>query len=135
MNTGKINVRLTEWDKDKTCRMGTGYQFWLKLSERPDPDWRHCFQETCYQMDKQRPFRADLMIPLVERDQSYARVLGDPREFESLLYPRLREAVGRANEMFDQKKGEEKRRGLQMTAKRAEDERIIVELKTRFRVD
>ena len=75
------------------------------------------------------------MIPLIEREQSYARVLGDPREFEGLLYPRLREAVRRANEMFDEHKEEEKRRGLQVTAKRAEDERIIAELKTRFRVD
>jgi hypothetical protein len=134
MNAGKVNIRLTEWDKDKTCRLGTGYQFWLKLSERPDPDWQYCFRETCDQTNTQQPFRADLMIPFIERDQSYARVLGDPREFERLLYPRLKEVVGRANEMFDQK-GEEKRRGLQMTAKRAEDERIIAELKKRFRMD
>jgi hypothetical protein len=86
-------------------------------------------------MDTQQPFRADLMIPLVEREQSYARVLGDPREFEGLLYPRLREAVRRANEMFDDQQEEERHRGLHMTAKRAEDERVIAELKTRFRVD
>jgi hypothetical protein len=135
MNAGKANVRLTEWDKDKTCRLGTRYQFWLKLSERPEPDWQHCFRETCDRMDSQQAFRADLMIPLMERDQSYARVLGDPREFESLLYPRLREALRRANEMFDDQREEERRRGLHTTAKRAEDERIIADLKTRFRLD
>jgi hypothetical protein len=36
MNVGKANVRMTEWDKEKTCRLGSRYQFWLKLSERPD---------------------------------------------------------------------------------------------------
>jgi len=135
MNGGKANVRMTEWDKDKTCRLGTRYQFWLKLSERPDPDWQHCFREICDRMDSQQAFRADLMVPLIERDQSYARVLGDPREFEGLLYPRLKEAVRRANEMFDEEKEAERRRGLQMGARRAEDERIIAELKTRFRMD
>ena len=35
MSTGKANMRMTEWDKNKTCRLGTRYQFWLKLSERP----------------------------------------------------------------------------------------------------
>ena len=134
MNAGKANLRLTEWDTDKTCRLGTGYQFWLKLSERPDLDWQHCFRETCEQMEMQQPFRADLMIPFIERDQSYARVLGDPCDFESLLYPRLKEAVRQANELFDQKE-EEKHMSLQMTAKQAEDERIIAELKKRFRVD
>ena len=134
MNAGKANIRLTEWDKDKTCRFGTGYQFWLKLSERPDLDWQQCFRETCDQMNTQQPVRADLMIPFIERDQSYARVLGDPREFESLLYPRLKETLRQTNEMFD-RKGEEKRRVLQMTAKRAEDERVIAELKKRFRID
>jgi len=62
-------------------------------------------------------------------------VLGDPREFESRLYPRLREAVRRANEMFDDHKEEERNKGSQMTDKRAEDERIIAELKARFRMD
>jgi hypothetical protein len=135
MNAGKANIRLTEWDKDKTCRLGTGYQFWLKLSERPDTDWQHCFQEICDWMDSQQPFRADVMVPYVESDPSYARVLGDPREFEKLLYPRLKEAVRRANELFDEKKAEEQRRGLQLAARRAEDERIIAELKTRFKAD
>ena len=135
MNARRANVRLTEWDTDKTCRLGTGYQFWLKLSERPDLDWQHCFRETCEQMDMQQPFRADLMIPVIERDQSYARVLGDPREFENRLYPRLKEAVRRANERFDDHKEEERNKGSQMTDKRAEDERIIAELKARFRMD
>ena len=135
MSAGKANVRMTEWDKDKTCRLGTRYQFWLKLSERPDLDWQHCFRETCDRMDSQQAFRADLMIPLSERDQSYARVLGDPREFEGVLYPRLKEAIRRANELFDDQREEDRRRGLQMTNKRAEDERVIAELKTRFRVD
>ncbi|MGA9450562.1 MAG: hypothetical protein WBW41_04360 [Verrucomicrobiia bacterium] len=135
MNAGKANVRMTEWDKDKTCRLGTRYQFWLKLSERPDPDWQHCFREICDRMATQQPFWADLMIPLTEREQSYARVLGDPREFEGVLYPRLREALRRANEMFDEQKEEERRKGLQLAAKRAEDGRIIAELKTKFQVD
>ena len=134
MNDKKANVRLTEWDKDKTCRFGIRYQFWLKLSERPDLDWQQCFRETCDRMNTQQAFRADLMIPFIERDQSYARVLGDPCDFESLLYPRLKEAVRQANELFDQKE-EEKHMSLQMTAKQAEDERIIAELKKRFRVD
>ena len=135
MNAGKANVRMTEWDKDKTCRLGTRYQFWLKLSARPAPDWQHCFRETCYQMDKQQPFRADLMIPLMERDPCYARVLGDPREFESLLYPQLKEAISRANEMFDEQKEEERRKSMQIAAKRAEDGRVIAELKTKFRLE
>jgi len=71
----------------------------------------------------------------MERDQCYARVLGDPREFEGLLYPQLREAISRANEMFDEQKEEERRKGLQVAAKRAEDGRIIAELKTKFRMD
>ena len=134
MNGGKANVRMTEWDKDKTCRLGTRYQFWLKLSKRPDADWQHCFREVCDRMDDQQSFRADLMVPFIESDPSYARVLGDPREFEGLLYPRLKEAIRRANEMFDEEKEWERRRGLQLAARRAEDERIIAELKTKFRV-
>jgi len=135
MNGGKANVRMTEWDKDKTCRLGTRYQFWLKLSERPDPDWQHCFREICDRMATQQPFWADLMVPFIERDPSYARVLGDPREFEGVLYPRLKEAIRRANEMFDEEKEGERRRALQIGAKRAEDERIIAELKTKFRME
>jgi hypothetical protein len=135
MNAGKASLRLTEWDKDKTCRLGTGYQFWLKLSERPDADWQHCFREICDRMDAQQPFRADLMIPYVESDPCYARVLGNPREFESRLFPRLKEAVRLTNELFDEHKEEEKHRGLQTTTKRAEDEQILAELKMRFRMD
>ena len=135
MNTGKANVRMTEWDKDKTCRLGTRYQFWLKLSERPDPDWQHCFREVCDQMAMRGPFWADLMVPYIERDQCYARVLGDPREFESVLYPRLKEAVQRANKMFDVQKEEEMRRSQQLAAKRAEDGRVIAQLKTTFKMD
>ena len=61
-------------------------------------------------MATQRPFWADLMVPFIERDPSYARVLGDPREFEGVLYPRLKEAIRRANEMFDEEKEAERRR-------------------------
>jgi hypothetical protein len=135
MNGGKANVRITEWDKDKTCRLGWRYQFWLKLSERPEPDWQHCFRQVCDLMATQQQLWADLMVPFIEGDPSYARVLGDPREFEGVLYPRLKEAVRRANEMFDAEKEGERRRSLQQSAKRAEDERVIAELKTRFRLD
>jgi hypothetical protein len=86
-------------------------------------------------MEAQQSFRADLMVPLIERDQSYVWVLGDPRQFEGLLYPRLKEAVKRANEMFDDEKELERRKGLQKNAKRMEDERVLAELKKRFKMD
>ena len=135
MTDGKANVRLIEWDTDKTRLLGSRYQFWLKLSERPDGNWQQCFQEVCDQMDAQQTFRADVMMPYVESDPAYVRVLCDPRDFEKLLYPRLKEAVRRANELFNKKKAEEQRRDSEKAAKRADDERVIAELKTRFRMD
>lgn len=134
MNNEKASFRLTEWDKEKTGRMGTGYRFWLKLSRRPDTDWQHFFRAACEELAGKHPFKADLAVPFIEGGPCYARVVGDPREFEDVLFPQLKQAVERANELFNEQQEQAELKDSQKAVKRTEDEQVIEDLKKRFKV-
>lgn len=128
----QIKIQPVEWVKEKTSRTAEGYQFYLTISDVPDPMWIDVFE----QESKALRINAYIHIPLdFEHDKFYAVVTGNPSSFETYLYPKLKEAMQLANDRYNQEVEEHSQRRNQRQTNQAQEDRALAELKNKFKAN